>query len=65
MTITEYNKKRAIYEYLTRLNNGKMHASLEAAKIVFVDSGSWKARHIQYNATYWLHNNKLPTFKHE
>lgn len=39
MTITEYNKKRAIYEYLTRLDNGKMHASLEAAKIIFVDGG--------------------------
>ncbi len=39
MTITKYNKKRAIYEYLTCLDNEKMHASLEAAKIIFVDGG--------------------------
>ena len=64
MTITEYNKKRAIYEYLTRLNNGKMHASLEAAKMVFVDGGPWKARRIRYYANYWLLNNKFPVSRH-
>ncbi|CAI2179671.1 11547_t:CDS:1, partial [Funneliformis geosporum] len=38
----EYNQKRAIFEYLVRLDsNGceKMYAILEAAKIVFVDDG--------------------------
>ncbi|CAI2183632.1 6880_t:CDS:1, partial [Funneliformis geosporum] len=42
MTVIEYNQKRAIFEYLVRLDSngcGKMYASLEAAKIVFVDSG--------------------------
>jgi hypothetical protein len=43
MSVIEYNSKRAIFEYLTRLDSGKMHASLEAAKIVFVDGGPWKA----------------------
>ncbi len=64
MTVTKYNKKKAIYEYLTCLDNGKMHASLEAAKIIFVDGGSWKAWRIWYNANYWLHNNKLSASKH-
>ncbi len=63
MTVTEYNNKRAVFEYLTRLNNGKIHASLEAAKIVFVDGGSWKARRIRYYANYWLLNNKFPVSK--
>ncbi|CAI2181215.1 13064_t:CDS:2 [Funneliformis geosporum] len=36
LTVTEYNKKRAIFEYLRRLDdneNGKVKASIEAAKL--------------------------------
>ncbi len=62
MTVIEYNQKRAIFEYLIRLDSngcGKIYASLEVAKIVFVDGGLWKARRIRYFAKYWLINNEL------
>ncbi len=42
MTVTEYNKKRAIFEYLTRLDDngkGKMKASMKAVQLVFI--GGW------------------------
>ena len=57
MTVTEYNKKRAIFEYLTRLDDngkGKMKASTEAVQLVFIGGGSYKARSIRYWANYWL-----------
>ncbi|CAI2187218.1 18244_t:CDS:2 [Funneliformis geosporum] len=41
MSIIEYNKKRAIFKYLQRLDKngrGKMAASLKAAKIVFINA---------------------------
>ena len=47
MKVTEYNKKRAIFEYLNLLNKnggGKMNASLNIAQMVFVDGEVWKAR---------------------
>jgi hypothetical protein len=51
LTVTEYNKKRAIFEYLTRLDNdgkGMMKASMEVAQIVFIGGASYKARSIRY-----------------
>ena len=39
MTVAEYNKKRAIFEYLTRLDDngkGKMKASTKAVQLVFI-----------------------------
>src|SRR6266498_245972 len=63
MFIIEYNKKRAIFEYLQRLdknNRGKMDASMEAAKIVFINAGSYKATIIRKWAAYWLKTGHLP-----
>ncbi|CAJ0851303.1 13432_t:CDS:2, partial [Entrophospora sp. SA101] len=63
MSILEYNKKRAIFEYLNRLDNkgrGKMNASIEAAKIIFIEGNPGKSRIIRRWASFWLKNNKLP-----
>ena len=63
MTVAEYNKKRAIFEYLTRLDDngkGKMKASTEAVQLVFIGGGPYKARSIRYWANYWLQYNHLP-----
>ena len=63
MTVAEYNKKRAIFEYLTRLDDdgkGMMKASMEAAKLVFIEGASYKARSIRYWAKYWLQYYHLP-----
>ncbi|UZO29111.1 uncharacterized protein OCT59_022601 [Rhizophagus irregularis] len=63
LTVTEYNKKRAIYEYLKRLDEngkGKMKASKEAAQLIFIDCAPNRARSIQYWANFWLQNNHLP-----
>ncbi len=57
MSVIEYNKKKVIFEYLQRLDEngkGKMDASMEAAKIVFINAGSYKAIIIRKWATYWL-----------
>ncbi|PKY33513.1 hypothetical protein RhiirB3_452466 [Rhizophagus irregularis] len=57
LTVTEYNKKRAIYEYLKRLDEngkGKMKASKEAAQLIFIDCAPNRARSIQYWANFWL-----------
>ena len=51
LTVTEYNKKRAIFEYLRRLDdnrNGKVKASMEAAKLVFIKSAPYRAKTIHY-----------------
>ena len=60
--MTEYNKKRAIFEYLRRLDdngNGKVKASMEAAKLVFIESAPYRAKTICYWANYWLQYNHL------
>ena len=57
LTVTEYNKKWAIFEYLRRLDdngNGKVKASMEAAKLVFIESTPYRAKTIRYWANYWL-----------
>jgi len=62
LTVAEYNKKRAILEYLTRLNDnekGKMKVSMKATQLVFIKSGPYKARSIRYWANYWLKYNHL------
>ena len=65
LTVTECNKKRAVFEYLNRLdNNGKgkqsIKASIEAAQLVFIESAPYRARSIRYWANYWLQHNHLP-----
>ncbi|GBC21156.2 hypothetical protein RIR_jg24235.t1 [Rhizophagus irregularis DAOM 181602=DAOM 197198] len=63
MKVNEYNKKRAIFEYLKLSDEnggGKMEASLNVARMVFVDGGVWKARQIRNWANYWLLHNALP-----
>ena len=55
LTVAEYNKKRAILEYLTRLNDnekGKMKVSMKATQLVFIKSGPYKARSIRYWTNY-------------
>src|SRR4051794_27278603 len=51
MSVIEYNKKRAIFEMLKRINkeNGKglIKASIEAAELVFINSCPYKARCIR------------------
>ncbi|GBB89896.1 hypothetical protein RclHR1_16730003 [Rhizophagus clarus] len=64
LTVVEYNYKKAIFEYLTLLNNNnghrKINISLEVAQKIFIDGGIWKAQKIQNLTKYWLLNNKLP-----
>ena len=63
LTVAEYTKKRAIFEYLIRLDEngkGKMKASMKSAQLVFIESASYKARSIRYWAKYWLQYNHLP-----
>ena len=63
MTAAEYTKKRAIFEYLIRLDDngkGNMKASMESAQLVFIESAPYKARSIRYWAKYWLQYNHLP-----
>jgi CRISPR/Cas system-associated endonuclease/helicase Cas3 len=63
MKVNEYNKKRAIFEYLKLSDengSGKMEASLNVARMVFVDGGVWKARQIRNWTNYWLLHNALP-----
>jgi len=67
MNVIEYNQKRAIYEYLVLLDDkgcGRIDASLQVAKKVFIGAGPWKAQKIRYAANYWLLNNKLPMSRH-
>ena len=57
LTVAEYNKKWAVFEYLRRLDdNGKgmVKASIEAAELVFIESAPYRARTIRYWANYWL-----------
>ncbi|PKK59519.1 hypothetical protein RhiirC2_719764 [Rhizophagus irregularis] len=68
LTVAEYNRKRAIYEYLKRLGEngkGKMKASKEAAQLIFVDCTPYRARSIQYCANFWLQHNRLPVSRQE
>ena len=50
LTIFEYNYKRAIFEYLTLLNDNnkrkRINASLEVVQKVFIDGDAWKVKKI-------------------
>jgi len=47
LTVTECNKKRAVFEYLNRLDGkGKQRASMEAAQLVFIESAPYRERSI-------------------
>ncbi|CAI2179702.1 1895_t:CDS:2 [Funneliformis geosporum] len=51
LTMAEYTKKWAIFEYLIKLDDngkGKMKASMESAQLVFVEGTAYKARSIRY-----------------
>jgi hypothetical protein len=63
LSAAEYNKLRAVYEYLVRVGkgSGKLKSSSEAAEVVFLGSGISKARSIRYIANYWLRYNTLPS----
>jgi hypothetical protein len=58
LTVAEYNKKRAIYEYFKKLdddgNGNKIKASVEAAQLCFIELTLYRARVIRYWASYWL-----------
>ena len=63
MTVAEFNKKWAIFEYLTRLDNirkRKMKVSMKAVQLVFIGGGPYKTRSLRYWANYWLQYNYLP-----
>ena len=63
LSVSEFNKKRAIFEYLKRLDDDgkdRVKASKEAAQLVFIESAPWRVRTIRYWANYWLQNNHLP-----
>ncbi|CAI2198022.1 4973_t:CDS:2, partial [Funneliformis geosporum] len=60
MSIIEYNKKRAIFEYLQGLDKndrGKMDANMKATKIVFINADSYKVImiHIANRCKVWIH----------
>ena len=47
MNVVEYNKKRSIFEYLNQLDDnerGKIKASINVAKTIYINGGVWKAR---------------------
>ena len=67
ITVTEYNKKRAIFKYLRRLDdngNRKVKASMEAVKLVFIENAPYRAKTIHYWANYWLQYNH-PLINHQ
>ena len=63
MPAIEYNRKRAVYEYLMKTEvNGvkKIVASEEVAKMMYFTYSSYKLRKIRKDAKYWLKYNKFP-----
>src|SRR6266498_2116275 len=67
LSVVEYNKKRAIFEYFNHLDsNGKKKtkASETALQLVYIDVSLYRARAIRNWATYWLEYNRLP-FSHQ
>ncbi|CAG8507036.1 16297_t:CDS:2 [Dentiscutata erythropus] len=68
LMVKEYNYKRAIFEYFILLSknngHGKIKASLDVARKVFIDGNVWKAQKIRYLMKYWLLNDKLPLSRH-
>src|SRR6266498_2053016 len=62
LTVFEYNRQRAVYEYLTWLNNGygKMKASKEATQIVYIISKPYTAKWIRSLAKFYLNHKSFP-----
>ena len=63
MSVSEYNKKRAIFEYLKKYvneNKRKVNASVEAAELIYIEHIPGKSKFIRYLASYWLRTNLLP-----
>ncbi len=68
ISVIEYNKKKAIFKYLQRLDKNdkeKMNASMEATKIVFINADSYKAIIIHKQVAYWLETGNFPPIYHE
>src|SRR6266540_123016 len=66
LTVFEYNRQRAVYEYLTRLNNGygKMKASEEATRIVYIISKPYTAKWIRSLAKFYLNHKSFSVSYH-
>jgi len=63
LSVVNYNKKRAIFEYLNHLDSngkGKIKASETASQLVYIDALPYRARAIRNWATYWLEYDRLP-----
>lgn len=63
LSVVEYNKKRAVFEYLNHLDpngKGKIRASETSSQLVYIDALPHRARTIRHWATYWLEHNHLP-----
>lgn len=61
-TAFEYNKRRTVYEYFVRLDNGvgKMQASEEAANVVYISPKPYTAKWIRALAKYYLFYESFP-----
>ncbi len=66
LTVFEYNRQRAVYEYLTQLNNsyGKMKASEETMRMVYIISKSYTAKWIRSLAKFYLNHKSFPVSYH-
>ncbi|RHZ47546.1 hypothetical protein Glove_578g40 [Diversispora epigaea] len=62
LTAFEYNRQRAVYEYLIRLNNGnrKIKFSEEAAHMVYIVSKPYTAKWIRSLAKFYLDYKSFP-----
>jgi len=61
LTVFKYNRQHAVYEYLTRLNNGyrKMKASEEATRMVYIISKPYTAKWIRSLAKFYLNHKSF------
>ena len=62
LTVFEYNRQRAVYEYLIRVNdgNGKMKASEEVTQMVYIISKPYTAKWIRSMAKFYLNHQSFP-----
>lgn len=62
LTALEYNERRAVYEYLMRLDNGhgKIKASQEAANMVYISPRPHRSKRIRSVANFYLNHKSFP-----
>ncbi|CAG8725963.1 21008_t:CDS:2, partial [Cetraspora pellucida] len=62
LTTIEYNKRRAVYEYLVRLDSsdGKIKASNEAACVVCISPKQYLSQKIHFLAEFYLYYKSFP-----